>query len=88
LLRSKGEVLLMHDYRLTGGNRTSFTLRLSSLARRNADGGAAHLARLLRDTGRREDARLMLGEIYSWFTEGFDTGDLKEAKALLEQMSR
>jgi predicted ATPase len=45
------------------------------------------LARLLRETGHREEARTMLAEIYSWFTEGFDTADLKEAKALLEELS-
>jgi class 3 adenylate cyclase/tetratricopeptide (TPR) repeat protein len=44
------------------------------------------LARLLRDTGRGEEARTMLAEIYNWFTEGFDTADLKDAKALLEQL--
>jgi predicted ATPase len=45
------------------------------------------LARLLRDTNRRDEARAMLAEIYNWFTEGFDTADLKEAKALLEELS-
>jgi predicted ATPase len=45
------------------------------------------LARLLRDTGRRDEARMMLANIYGWFTEGFDTADLKEAKALLEDLS-
>jgi class 3 adenylate cyclase/tetratricopeptide (TPR) repeat protein len=45
------------------------------------------LARLLRDTGRRDEARAMLAEIYNWFTEGFDTADLKDAKALLEELS-
>src|SRR5215472_18479626 len=44
------------------------------------------LARLLRDTGRRDQARAMLAEIYNWFTEGFDTADLKEAKALLDEL--
>jgi predicted ATPase len=44
------------------------------------------LARLLRDTGRSEEAREMLAEIYGWFTEGFDTADLKEAKALLDEL--
>jgi tetratricopeptide (TPR) repeat protein len=43
------------------------------------------LARLLRDTNRRDEARTMLANIYNWFTEGFDTADLKEAKALLEE---
>jgi predicted ATPase len=44
------------------------------------------LARLLRDTGRRDEARAMLADIYDWFTEGFDTADLKDAKALLEEL--
>jgi predicted ATPase len=44
------------------------------------------LARLLRETDRREEARTMLGEIYDWFTEGFDTADLKGAKALLDEL--
>jgi class 3 adenylate cyclase/predicted ATPase len=46
------------------------------------------LARLLRDTGRRDEARTMLAEIYNWFTEGFDTADLKDAKALLERLNK
>jgi hypothetical protein len=45
------------------------------------------LARLLRDTGRTGEARAMLAEIYGWFTEGFDTADLKDAKALLDEWS-
>ena len=44
-------------------------------------------AQLLRDTGRRDEARDMLAEIYNWFTEGFDTADLKDAKALLDELS-
>jgi hypothetical protein len=45
------------------------------------------LARLLRDTGHRDEARAMLADIYNWFTEGFDTIDLKDAKALLDELS-
>jgi len=44
------------------------------------------LARLLRDNGRPDEARAMLAEIYGWFTEGFDTADLKDAKALLDDL--
>ena len=44
------------------------------------------LARLLIRTGRREEARAMLTDIYNWFTEGFDTTDLKEAKVLLDEL--
>jgi predicted ATPase len=45
------------------------------------------LARLLDKQGRRDDARTMLADIYGWFTEGFDTADLIDAKALLDQLS-
>jgi class 3 adenylate cyclase/predicted ATPase/ribosomal protein L40E len=45
------------------------------------------LAELLGDLGRREEALTMLNEIYNWFTEGFDTTDLKEAKALIDDLS-
>ena len=44
------------------------------------------LARLLRDADRRDEARAMLAEIYNWFTEGFDTNDLKDAKVLLDEL--
>jgi class 3 adenylate cyclase/predicted ATPase len=46
------------------------------------------LSRLWQQQGKREEARRMLAEIYGWFTEGFDTADLKEAKALLEELRR
>ena len=45
------------------------------------------LSRLWQQKGKREEARQMLAEIYNWFTEGFDTKDLREAKALLEQLA-
>jgi len=45
------------------------------------------LARLLASQGHRDDARAMLAEVYNWFTEGFDTADLKDAKALLEELN-
>ena len=43
-------------------------------------------ARLLSSQGKRDEARAMLAEIYNWFTEGFDTADLKDAKALLDEL--
>ena len=46
------------------------------------------LARLLERQGRIEEARKLLSEIYNWFTEGFDTRDLKEVQALLHELSR
>jgi adenylate cyclase len=45
------------------------------------------LCRLLQKEGRQEEARRLLADIYGWFTEGFDTPDLKEAKALLDELS-
>ena len=45
------------------------------------------LARLWRDQGKGQQARELLAPVYGWFTEGFDTRDLKEAKALLEQLA-
>src|SRR5208283_3109537 len=45
------------------------------------------LARLLAEQGKRDEARASLAEIYNWFTEGFDTADLKDAKALLDELS-
>jgi hypothetical protein len=45
------------------------------------------LARLLDKQGKRDEARAMLAEIYGWFTEGFDTADLKDAKTLLDELA-
>jgi len=47
---------------------------------------AVSLARLRRDQGRRAEARALLAPVYGWFTEGFDTPDLKDAKALLDEL--
>ena len=48
---------------------------------------AMSLARLWRDQGKTEQAHELLAPVYGWFTEGFDTRDLKEAKALLDELS-
>jgi class 3 adenylate cyclase/predicted ATPase len=48
---------------------------------------AMSMARLWRDQGKRDEARELLAPVYGWFTEGFDTLDLKEAKALLDELS-
>jgi predicted ATPase len=47
---------------------------------------AMSMARLWRDQGKVREARELLAPVYGWFTEGFDTRDLKEAKALLEEL--
>jgi predicted ATPase len=48
---------------------------------------ATSMARLWRDQGKQDEARDLLAPVYSWFTEGFDTLDLKEAKALLDELA-
>jgi predicted ATPase len=48
---------------------------------------ATSLARLWGDQGKRDEARELLAPVYGWFTEGFDTRDLKEARTLLEELS-
>jgi predicted ATPase len=48
---------------------------------------ASSLARLWRDQGKVQRARELLAPVYGWFTEGFDTRDLKEAKALLQELA-
>jgi predicted ATPase len=47
---------------------------------------AMSMPRLWRDQGKRDEARDLLAPVYGWFTEGFDTLDLKEAKALLDEL--
>ena len=48
---------------------------------------ATSLARLWHDQGKRDEARELLAPVYGWFTEGFDTLDLKQAKALLDELA-
>jgi len=55
-------------------------------ARPTVPNARAGMARLWRDQGKRDEARDLLAPVYGWFTEGFDTRDLKEAKALLEDL--
>ena len=49
--------------------------------------GAVSLARLRRQQGRPQEAVALLAPVYGWFTEGFDTADLKEAKTLLDKLT-
>ena len=48
---------------------------------------AMSMARLWREQGKRDEARELLAPVYGWFTEGFDTLDLKHAKALLDELA-
>jgi class 3 adenylate cyclase/tetratricopeptide (TPR) repeat protein len=67
--------------------RTSIEISRRQSARSLELRATTSLARLLAKEGRRDEARAMLSEIYGWFTEGFDTAALKEAKVLLEGLS-
>ena len=49
---------------------------------------AISLARLWQQQGKRAEAHALLAPVYGWFTEGFDTADLQEARALLEELGR
>ena len=90
LYRVKGELLYARDG--AGGSEGESCLRKAiEIARRQESRwwelrATMSLARLL-DKGRRNEARTMLAEIYGWFTEGFDTADLKDAKALLDELA-
>ena len=53
---------------------------------RGGDGPRKVLSRLWQQQGKRTEVRALLAPIYGWFTEGFDTADLQEAKALLEEL--
>jgi predicted ATPase len=59
----------------------------SSLGCRAQRARAAMSMALWRDQGKRDEARELLAPVYGWFTEGFDTRDLKEAKALLDELT-
>ena len=60
-------------------------MRMEAMKRRSR--AAMSMARLRRDQGKRDEARELLAPVYGWFTEGFDTTDLKEAKALLKLLN-
>jgi predicted ATPase len=90
MLRLKGEVLLMDDGRATAEAERCFRAALEVARAQEAKSwelrATTSLARLLAKQGKRDEARAMLSDIYGWFTEGFDTADLKDAKALLEEL--
>src|SRR5208282_4677762 len=91
LLRLKGELLLGQDL----SNATAADRCLRDAIEVSSRQGTkllqlratTSLARLLAKQGKRDEARAMLAEIYNWFTEGFDTADLKDAKALLDELN-
>jgi predicted ATPase len=89
LLRLKGELLLKRAALDDGGAcfRQAITVARRQSAKTWELRATTSLARLLAKQGKENEGREMLAEIYGWFTEGFDTADLKDAKALLEELS-
>jgi predicted ATPase len=90
MLRLKGELLLMRDGGAIAEAEACFRAALEVARVQEAKWWelrtSVSLARLLRDTNRRAEARKMLADIYNWFTEGFDLPDLKDARALFEEL--
>jgi predicted ATPase len=91
LHRLKGESFLQHAAPEVSHAETCFQQALDIARRQQAKSlelrAAMSLARLWQQQGKRQEARALLAEVYHWFTEGFDTADLQEAKALLQAVS-
>jgi predicted ATPase len=89
LNRHKGELLLLQGHYRGGRDRYRKALGIArdQEARLWELRAAVSLARLRRDQGRHAEARDLLAPDYGWFTEGFDTADLKKAKALLDELA-
>jgi predicted ATPase len=89
LNRHKGRLLLRqgHAEAAEGLYREALSIAVEQGAKLWELRAAVSLARLRRDQGRRAEARDFLAPVYGWFTEGFATPDLKEAKALLDELS-
>jgi predicted ATPase len=89
--RLKGELLLRRDHSKTSEAQSCFRRAVEIARKQSAKSlelrATMSLARLFAKQGKRDEARAMLTEIYGWFTEGFDTADLKDAKALLDELA-
>jgi predicted ATPase len=92
ILRIAGEITLISPERDAVKAEAHFKRALTVARRQQAKSwelrAAMSLARLWRDHGKSQQARELLAPVYGWFTEGFDTRDLKEAKVLLEELGR
>jgi tetratricopeptide (TPR) repeat protein len=90
LYRLKGDLLGVHDPAVAAEAEQLFRKAIEKSRAMQAKmlelRAVTSLARLLAKHGKRDEARKMLAEIYGWFTEGFDTADLKDAKALLDEL--
>jgi len=91
LYRLRGELLLQHSVAQPEEAEACFQQALAVARRQQAKSlelrAAMSLTRLWQHQGKRAETHQLLAEVYGWFTEGFDTADLQEAKALLEVLS-
>jgi predicted ATPase len=91
ILRMAGEIALMSSVPDAAKAQARFERALEIARAQQARSwelrAARSLARLWRDHGRRAEAHDVLAPVYGWFTEGFDTPDLREAKALLDELA-
>jgi predicted ATPase len=89
--RLKGELLLKQNDSNAAEAQSCFERAIEIARKQSAKSfelrATTSLARLLAQQGRCAEARALLAEIHGWFTEGFDTADLKDAKALLHELS-
>jgi predicted ATPase len=89
--RIKGELLLAQDAADKGAAEACFQSALQVARGQSAKSlelrAAMSLSRLWQRQGKKTQARQLLAEVYGWFTEGFDTADLKAAKALIDELS-
>jgi predicted ATPase len=90
LHRHKGQLLLRQGYPEAAEElyRKALSIAQEQEAKLWELRAAVSLARLRRDQGRRDEARDLLAPVYGWFTEGFGTPDLKDAKALLDELDQ
>jgi predicted ATPase len=90
IYRIKGDLLLSGSQPEPAQAEAAFHDALEVARRQRAKSlelpAATNLARLLRNQGRRDEGRALLQPVYDWFTEGFDTADLKDARALLDEL--
>ncbi len=89
--RIAGEIALLSPKRNTAKAQAYFERALAVARAQQAKSwelrAAMSMARLKRDQGKRDEARELLAAVYEWFTEGFATLDLREAKALLDALA-
>ncbi len=87
-MRAKLDSEEFHGEKRTGRSfRRALTVARQQRVKSWEQRAAMSMARLWRDQGKRDQARQLLAPVYGWFTEGFDTRDLKEAKALLDELA-